>query len=58
MERPGPVDPGFRKRRSERAVGWEGSPGSVFFQWYEIHIPIADERFGRYLKSLKKPKKG
>jgi hypothetical protein len=25
--------------------------------WYDVHIPIADERFQRYLVSLKKPRK-
>jgi hypothetical protein len=26
--------------------------------WYAVHIPIADQRFERYLKSLKGQKKG
>jgi hypothetical protein len=25
--------------------------------WYDVHIPIADQRFAQYLSRLKKPKK-
>ena len=27
-------------------------------KWYDVHIPIADERFARHLESLKKSKEG
>ena len=26
--------------------------------WYDVNVPIADQRFAQYLSSLKKPKKG